>query len=208
MKEFKGHFPNIFKKCKAIGIDPAFDFIPVVPSQHYSCGGIEVNEYGLSSINHLYALGECSCTGLHGANRLASNSLLEGLVFAHRAVEHAKQNQSDISFEEAIPEWDDSGTDAPEEMVLITQTLREVQSIMSTYVGILRSDLRLRRAKDRLEILYRETEELYEKTTPSQELLEARNVINIAYIIIKLAMERKESIGLHYNLDYPVQEKA
>lgn len=203
MKSFKSHFPNIYKACTNAGVDPAFEYIPVVPSQHYCCGGIKVDENGLSSINHLYALGECARTGLHGANRLASNSLLEAVVFAHRAVIHAKDNKLDIDFNEEIPDWDDSGTEAAEEMVLITQSIKEVQSIMSTYVGILRSNLRLKRALDRLEILYREIEELYGKTTPSQKLFETRNIINIAYLIIKMATLRKESIGLNYSLDYP-----
>ena len=202
MKKFKAHFPNIYKKCKALGIDPAFDFIPVVPAAHYTCGGIVTDEYGKTSVKNLYAIGECACTGLHGANRLASNSLLEAIVFSHRAYESCVKELASKSFEESVPEWDASGTEAPEEMVLITQSLREVQGIMSSYVGIVRSDLRLKRALDRLEILYREVEELYEKTIPSQKLCETRNVINIAYLIIKFASNRKESIGLHYSLDY------
>lgn len=202
MKRFKAHFPNIYNKCKSLGIDPAFEYIPVVPAAHYTCGGIVVDEYGMSSIKNLYAIGECSCTGLHGANRLASNSLLEAIVFAHRAFVHAAQSLINKSFRDDIPKWNADGTDAPEEMVLITQSLREVQAIMSSYVGIVRSNLRLKRALDRLEILYREVEDLYEKTTPSQKLCETRNIINNAYLIIKFASNRKESVGLHYSLDY------
>ena len=197
MKAFKAHFPNIYNECLNLGIDPAFQHIPVTPSAHYCCGGIEVDENGLSSIQNLYAIGESSCTGLHGANRLASNSLLEAVVFAHRASVHAIQNFKNITYVENIPDWDSSGTEAPEEMVLITQSLKEVQGIMSSYVGILRSDLRLKRAMVRLNIIYQETEELYEKTHLSQKICETRNLINIAYLIIKMASMRKESIGLH-----------
>ena len=204
MKKFKAHFPNIFSMCKSLGIDPAFDFIPVVPAAHYTCGGIVVNENGETSITNLYALGECACTGLHGANRLASNSLSEASVFAHRAAVFCKDNLDGKTFRENVPNWDATGTEAPEEMVLITQSLREVQGIMSSYVGIVRSDLRLKRALDRLVILYTEVEALYEKTTPSQKICETRNVINVAYLIIKFASQRKESIGLHYSLDYAV----
>lgn len=202
IKKFKAHFPTIYSKCKSLGIDPAFDFIPVVPAAHYTCGGIVVDEHGQTSIKNLYAVGECSCTGLHGANRLASNSLLEAIVFSHRAFLKTSENLSARSFKEHTPLWNADGTDAPEEMVLITQSLREVQAIMSSYVGIVRSDLRLKRAFDRLEILYREVEELYEKTTPSQKLCETRNIIINAYLIIKFASNRKESVGLHYSLDY------
>jgi L-aspartate oxidase len=202
MKKFKAHFPNIYKKCVEIGIDPAFDYIPVVPAAHYSCGGIVVDEHGQSSVKNLFAIGECACTGLHGANRLASNSLLEAVVFAHRAYLKTSENITAKGYQTNIPDWDASGTEAPEEMILITQSMREVQGIMSAYVGIVRSDLRLKRALDRLEILYREVEDLYEKTTPSQKLCETRNLINIAYLIIKFAANRKESVGLHYSLDY------
>ncbi|MFT6715829.1 MAG: L-aspartate oxidase [Saprospiraceae bacterium] len=201
IKEFKAHFPNIYSKCLTLGIDPAFQFIPVTPSAHYCCGGIDVDEHGRSSVENLYAIGECSRTGLHGANRLASNSLLEALVYAHTASEHAVENFNDSSIKEGVPEWDTSGTEAPEEMILITQSLKEVQELMSAYVGIVRSDLRLTRALERLKIIYQETEDLYEKTTLSQTICETRNIINVAYLIIKTASERKESVGLHYRVD-------
>ena len=145
----------------------------------------------------MYAIGECSCTGLHGANRLASNSLLEAVVFAHRAAIDATNNFKEVNYQENIPDWDTSGTEAAEEMVLITQSLKEVQGIMSSYVGIVRSDLRLKRAMVRLNIIYQETEDLYEKTTLSQKICETRNIINIAYLIIKMASLRKKSVGLH-----------
>ena len=202
-EDLKDHFPNIYKKCLSIGIDITKDFIPVVPAAHYLCGGIKVDKKGRSSITNLYAAGECSCTGLHGANRLASNSLLEAVVYSHEASEDAIANFRNIGYQENIPDWDISGTDAPEEMVLITQSMKEVQSIMSSYVGIVRSDLRLERAHDRLEILWKENEALYKKITLSQQVCELRNIINVAYIIIKQARERKESRGLHYTIDYP-----
>lgn len=197
------HFPNIYAKCLSIGIDITKDMIPVVPAAHYSCGGIKTDEWGESSIHNLFAAGECASTGLHGANRLASNSLLEALVFSHRAFLCASERLKDISFCHNVPEWDTAGTVHNEEMILITQSKKEVQSIMSNYVGIVRSDLRLKRAFDRLKILYAETEELYKKSILIPEICELRNMINIGYIIIKHAMARKESRGLHYSLDYP-----
>lgn len=199
----KKEYPNIYKKCFEIGIDITKDYIPVTPTQHYLCGGIEVDLNGRTSINRLYAAGECSCTGLHGANRLASNSLLEAIVYADAAVKDAAKRTGKLSYNENIPEWDDAGTSLPEEMVLITQTFHEVEQIMSTYVGIVRSNLRLKRAMSRLEILYRETENLYERSVVSREICELRNVISVAYLIIKQAILRKESRGLHYSIDYP-----
>lgn len=201
-KGFIEHFPNIYNKCMSLGIDPFVKMIPVLPAQHYLCGGILVNEFAQSTIKNLYAIGECACTGLHGANRLASNSLLEAVVFAHRAYEKSKTEISEINFEESIPEWDAEGTEHAEEMVLITQSLKEVQQLMSNYVGIVRSELRLKRAFDRLEILYKENESLYEQTIITPKLCELRNLICIGYLIIKHAMRRKDSVGLHYMVDY------
>ena len=202
------HFPNIYKKCLSLGIDITKDCIPVVPASHYMCGGIKVDINGKSTIKNLYAAGECSCTGLHGANRLASNSLLEAVVYAHRAAKNSISEFKNINYCENIPEWNAEGTASPEEMVLITQSLREVQSIMTNYVGIVRSNLRLKRAFDRLRILHNETENLYERTTISPELCQLRNIIKVSYIIIKYAMMRKESMGLHYNIDYPKTKLA
>jgi L-aspartate oxidase len=199
-KGFIDHFPNIYNKCMSLGIDPFVQRIPVVPAQHYLCGGIMVNRKGESNIENLYAIGECSCTGLHGANRLASNSLLEGLVYAHHAATDSLEKVKQNAFKDEIPDWNAEGTDFPEEMILITQSLKEVQQIMSNYVGIVRSELRLKRAFDRLEILYQENEALYEKTTLSPRLCELRNLICIGYLIIKHAMRRRESVGLHYML--------
>jgi L-aspartate oxidase len=201
-EDLKSHFPNIYEKCLSIDIDITKQMIPVVPAAHYLCGGIKVDMKGCSSIQQLYAVGECSCTGLHGANRLASNSLLEAVVYAHTASEDALKFVDSIQYQEGIPNWNAEGTDAAEEMVLIVQSLREVQQIMSNYVGIVRSDLRLKRAMDRLEILWLENEALYKKITISQKVCELRNIINVAYIIIKHAMARKESAGLHYMVEY------
>ena len=197
------HFPNIQKKCLSLGIDITKDMIPVVPASHYMCGGIKVDMSGRSTIKNLYAAGECSCTGLHGANRLASNSLLEAVVYAHRSAVDSVSQFKNVKHCEEIPEWNSEGTASPEEMVLITQSLREAQGIMTNYVGIVRSNLRLKRAFERLLVLHNETENLYERTTVSPELCQLRNIIKVSYIIIKYAMMRKESVGLHYNIDFP-----
>ncbi|MCT4639046.1 MAG: L-aspartate oxidase [Bacteroidales bacterium] len=202
----KRHFPNIYQRCLDKGYDITKEVIPVVPAAHYACGGIKVNINGQSTISHLYAAGEAASTGLHGANRLASNSLLEGIVFANRAAKHSCADINSIQHKEDIPDWDKSGTTYPEERVLITQTYKEMQMILNSYVGIVRSDLRLDRALRRLEIIYKETEELYKKSTLLQSLCELRNMINVGYLIIKMAKERKESCGLHYTLDYPKKE--
>jgi L-aspartate oxidase len=201
-KGFIEHFPNIYTKCMGLGIDPFIKMIPVVPAQHYLCGGIIVNEHAQSTITNLYAIGECACTGLHGANRLASNSLLEAVVYAHRAAEYSLQELKNIELKNNIPDWNAEGTDHAEEMILITQSQKEVQQIMSNYVGIVRSELRLKRAFDRLEILYNENETLYEKTIITQKLGELRNLICIGYLIIKHAIRRKDSVGLHYMVNY------
>jgi L-aspartate oxidase len=199
---FLEHFPTIYSKCMSIGIDPFTKLIPVVPAMHYLCGGILVNEIGQSSILNLFAVGECACTGLHGANRLASNSLLEAIVFAHRAAQHAIDTFHSIELRTDVPQWDADHTEHAEEMILITQSQREVQQIMTNYVGIVRSELRLKRAFDRLEILYKENEALYEKTTITQKLCELRNLICIGYLIIKHAIKRKDSVGLHYMVNF------
>ncbi|MFT4071853.1 MAG: L-aspartate oxidase [Dysgonamonadaceae bacterium] len=202
-EETKKHFPTIYEKCLGLGIDITKDMIPVAPAAHYLCGGIAVDLDGQSTIKRLYANGECACTGLHGANRLASNSLIEAVVYADAAARHAIANLPYYDFEERIPDWDDEGTSLPEEMVLITQSEKEVGQIMSTYVGIVRSNLRLKRAFDRLDILYAETENLFQRSVVSREICELRNIINVGYLVIRQAMERKESRGLHSTLDYP-----
>lgn len=204
-KEVMSHFPNIYKKCLSIGIDLTKDMIPVVPAAHYCCGGIKVNLNGESSIRRLYALGEASSTGLHGGNRLASNSMMEAAVYADAAARHAISVIDSIELQRDIPAWDYEGTAVPEEMALITQDYKEMQQIMTNYVGIVRSDVRLERAKRRLEIIFKETEELYLKSTLSQHLCELRNMIAVGYLIIKQAEARHESVGLHYSIDYPAK---
>lgn len=182
----------------------------MAPAAHYLCGGIKVDLDGQSSINRLYAIGECSCTGLHGGNRLASNSLIEAVVYADAAAKHALNVLDRYDFNEDIPEWNDEGTMNNEERVLITQSMKEVNQIMEAYVGIVRSNTRLIRAWNRLDILYEETERLFKRCKASRELCELRNMINIGYLITRQAMERKESRGLHYTIDYPhaAEEKS
>lgn len=202
-EETRHHFPNIYAKCLSLGIDITKDYIPVAPAAHYLCGGIKVDLNGESSIKHLYAVGECSCTGLHGGNRLASNSLIEAVVYADAAARHAMDQIDHYQLRDDVPEWNDEGTRHPEEMVLITQSIREVNQIMSTYVGIVRSNLRLDRAWNRLDILYEETEKLFKCSKASREICELRNIISVGYLIMRQAKERRESRGLHYTIDYP-----
>ncbi len=199
----RSHFPNIYEKCRSIGIDITRDLIPVTPAAHYCCGGVRVDTDGQTSIKRLYALGETSCTGLHGANRLASNSLIEAVVYGDQAARHAAAQLGEVDFQEGIPDWDFEGTQHTGEMLMLIQSKREVQQIMSNYVGIVRSNLSLKRAMRRLSILYEETEELYGKAKPNRELCELRNMIAVAYLVIKQGREIKESVGCHYNTDYP-----
>jgi len=201
--DFLNHFPNINEKCLRLGIDIRRDFIPVVPACHYLCGGVSVNKKGETSIFNLYACGECSRTGLHGANRLASNSLLEGLVYANsiaRVVVAAKDSL--LPVEKDIPEWNEEGTIVPEELVLITHNKHTVQSIMSDLVAIVRTKDRLKMALDHLNYIYQDTEKLYEKSKLSPQVCELRNLNAIAYLIVKQSIERKENKGAYYNLDY------
>lgn len=208
-EKFVEHFPNIYEKCLSIGIDITKNLIPVTPAAHYSCGGIKTDEHGRASIKNLYAAGECASTGLHGANRLASNSLLEAMVFAHRAYKdsiikiglHAVPPLG--SGGAMVPDWKTDGTNAPKEMILITQSVKELKLLMSDYVGIVRNNERLHRAMKRLDLLYEETEVLYQKTIVSPQLCELRNMITVAYLIVKSAEFRQESRGLHFNTDYP-----
>ena len=203
INNFKEHFPNIYEKCLSIGIDVTKNMIPVAPAAHYSCGGIKTDEWGRSSIQNLYACGECSSTGLHGANRLASNSLLEAMVFAHRCYVDAVNKMDTLQALPDVPDWSAEGTSQPKEMILITQSLKELQQVMSDYVGIVRNNVRLQRAMKRIDLLFEETEGLYQTTTVSPQLLELRNMITAGYLIIKGAAFRKESRGLHFNTDYP-----
>lgn len=208
-EKFMEHFPNIYQKCLSIGIEITQHLIPVAPAAHYSCGGIKTDEWGCTSIKNLYAAGECASTGLHGANRLASNSLLEAMVFAHRAFVHAAQK---INTGHPFPaggnlvgDWNAAGTSSPKEMILITQSIKELKLLMSDYVGIVRNNERLHRAMKRIDLLWEETEELYKRTVISPQLCELRNMITVSFLIIKSAQLRHESRGLHFNTDYPVK---
>lgn len=203
-EETKHHFPNIYHKCLTLGIDITKEYIPVRPAAHYMCGGIKVDLNGCSSINRLYAVGECACTGLHGGNRLASNSLIEAVVYADSAAKHSLKTVDNYDFNDNIPEWNDEGTLTNEEKVLITQSVKEVGEIMSNYVGIVRSDLRLKRAWTRLDVIYEETEALFKSVKASRDICELRNMINVGYLITRQAIERKECRGLHYTIDYPL----
>ncbi len=204
LPQFLHHFPNIYEKCKSLGIEVEKDMIPVAPAAHYSCGGIKTDEWGRTSIRNLYAAGECASTGLHGANRLASNSLLEAMVFAHRSfLDSTSVVQQSTLSRPHLPEWNAKGTGMPREMILITQSLKELQQVMSDYVGIVRNDVRLQRAMKRLDLLWEETEALYRSSVISPQIMELRNMITVGYLITKGAAFRKESRGLHYNTDYP-----
>ncbi len=202
-EETKKHFPNIYEKCLTIGIDITKEYIPVCPCAHYLCGGIKVDLNGESSIHRLYAVGECSCTGLHGGNRLASNSLIEAVVYADAAARHSQSVVDSYDFNTKVPEWNDEGTMTNEEKILIAQDMKEVEQTMSNYVGIVRSNLRLHRAWTRLDLLYEETEELFKRVKATRDICELRNVINVGYLVTRQAIERKESRGLHYTIDYP-----
>ena len=202
-EETKKHFPNIYQKCLSIGLDITKEYIPVCPCAHYLCGGVLVNLNAESSIHRLYAVGECSCTGLHGGNRLASNSLIEAVVYADAAAKHSLEVIGKYDFNNDIPQWNDDGMMTNEEKVLIKQDMREVGQTMSNYVGIVRSNLRLHRAWTRLDLLYEETEELFKRAKATRSICELRNAINVGYLVTRQAIERKESRGLHYTIDYP-----
>lgn len=200
-KELINGFPTIYAKCLEIGLNITKEMIPIRPAAHYQCGGIAVDKKGESSIHNLFAAGECSATGLHGGNRLASNSLLEAVVYAHNSAMEAIERAKTISICQQVPDWNSEGMVFNEEMVLITQTRKELQEIMSNYVGIVRSDLRLQRAFNRLNLIFRETDDLYNRSVVTEELTELRNLIACSYLITKQAMARRENRGLHYSID-------
>lgn len=198
----ESHFPTIYNKCLSTGINMTKDYVPVVPAAHYLCGGIAVDINAKTTIQNLYASGECSFTGLHGANRLASNSLIEALVFSHRAFLEGINLLSSINFNDSIPEWNDEGTYYQNEKILVSQTKKELQTILSNYVGIVRSNERLERALNRLKLIYEESEKLYENSKISVDICELRNLRSVAYLVTKAAIERKNNVGLHYNIDH------
>ncbi len=200
LKDFKVHFPNIYKECFNRHIDIEKDWIPVVPASHYLCGGIKVNKKGKTTIKNLFACGECSRTGLHGANRLASNSLLEALVYAHNIYKyHCKNDLPEIKFD--IPKWNDDGTVITEEHILIQHNLRELQALMRDYVGIVRNNRRLKKAIKRLDVIYQEVEDLYRESKVTTALCELRNMVNVAHLIIQQSLDRKENRGGYFNSD-------
>lgn len=199
-KVFKKHFPNIYKHCLENHLDIVKDWIPVVPAAHYLCGGIVVDNYGKTSIKNLFACGECTRTGLHGANRLASNSLLEALVYAHNSFKYLSENPTKPN-DFLIPEWNDEGTIITKEHVLIRHNLSQLQALMRDYVGIVRSNNRLSKAIDRLDFIYKEVEELYKISTITSSLCELRNMINVAHLIISQSIGRKINKGGFYNMD-------
>ncbi len=200
---FIKHFPNIYEKCRSLGIDVFTQSIPVVPAAHYLMGGIVIDKNGYSSINNLFACGECSRSGLHGANRLASNSLLGALVFGSRIASEISNNRKDLIFDENldIPEWDEEGTTVPKEKVLISHNRKTIQNIMTDLVAIVRSNERLEKALDHLDYIFQDTEKAYAKSKLSPQICELRNLNAIAYLIVKQSMERNENRGAFYSLD-------
>jgi L-aspartate oxidase len=201
------HFPNIHQRCLEFKLDITKEPIPVVPAAHYMCGGVVTNIHGQTDIHRLYACGEVALTGVHGANRLASNSLLEAVVFADQVCQHASQAvTNDLYIKMDFPEWDESGTFRTEEWVLIAHNREEIQQIMWDYVGIVRSDLRLERAERRINLISEEIENFYKRTKVTEELIELRNLAKLARLIIRCAKMRKESRGLHFTTDYPLTD--
>lgn len=204
-KKFMEHFPNIYEKCSQEGLDMFKDLIPVVPASHYLCGGIDVDLFGQTSINNMFAVGECSNTGLHGANRLASNSLLEAMVFGHRAalktVELLQKNEFDEEKINSVPEWNDEGLQMIHEMILINYLKKQLQIMMSDLVSIVRSNERLKLAREKEEEIYKSVKEIYKMNLLSPQLSELRNLVAVARLIISQSMAQKENRGAFYNKD-------
>lgn len=199
----RSHFPTVYATCLNYGFDMTQEPLPVVPAAHYTCGGVTTDRFGHTDISNLYAIGEVACTGLHGANRMASNSLLECLVFAAAASDDIKARLAQVEPPPPIPAWDESRVTDSDEDVVISHNWAELRRFMWDYVGIVRTDKRLQRAKNRVNLLLREIDEYYGNYRISNDLIELRNLALVADLIILSAMHRKESRGLHYTLDYP-----
>jgi L-aspartate oxidase len=197
------HFPNIYRKCRSLGIDITQQPIPVVPAAHYSCGGVVTNIHAQTDIINLYAIGEVAYTGLHGANRMSSNSLLECIGYAHSAAHHIVSKLNKNTLDEPIKAWDESKVSDSDEEVIIQHNWHELRLFMWDYVGIVRTNKRLERAHHRIELLQQEVNDYYSNFKVSNNLLELRNLLTVAELIVKCAKERKESRGLHFNLDFP-----
>lgn len=199
----KAHFPTLYERLLELGIDITRDMIPVVPAAHYTCGGVMVDQHSQTDIAGLYAIGETSFTGLHGANRMASNSLLECFVYGMSAARHIAHLHPDTQPITSVPKWDASKVQHPDEDVVILQNWDELRSVMWNYVGIVRTTKRLQRALNRIELLKREIEDYYQGYVITKNLIELRNLVLVAEMIIRCALQRRESRGLHYTLDYP-----
>jgi len=208
VKFIEQHFPTINKRCLDLGINMAEEPIPVVPAAHYTCGGVMIDENGQTDIGSLYAIGEVSCSGLHGANRMASNSLLECIVFAHAAYKDIRQTLSAKESFEKLPEWDESRVTDSDEEVVVSHNWDEIRRFMWDYVGIVRTTKRLQRAQHRIKLLKSEVTDYYGNFRISKDLVELRNLLVVAELIVESALRRKESRGLHYTVDFPVADTA